>query len=702
SIYVYQNLISKSRVDFVIRYSIVNTTKSEAETQFVKLIEALRAVGLSTQVRYGSSTYILIFIRDWLIDANNTPTPSSIHMNFQENLITEAERLRLVHTLITSPISEGGVGLTPKSNEWKNVVDIFPLHNNTFNKKLLGKLGSKYFLDTKNLDELKDQFGEKIALYFAFVQSYFLFLAFPAGFGFFAWLFLGQYSSIYALFNGLWCIVFVEYWRKKQKKLISKWGSKNNYEYRYQTPRFQDESTINDSLLREKFQFFSSIKRLAKQFLQIPFVLAAVTALGGLIAICFGIEVFISEIYDGSYKKFLVLLPTVILAILMPAISNLLTKLASKLTHFEDYKTEDSHEASMIQKIFVLNFITSYFPIYLTAFVYVPFGQILLPYLNIFHQIIKSLAISNNQIVAKGIKFEINKDRLKSQVIYFTVTAQLINFGLELIVPFITRKISSKLKEIQASRTTKCQSRDEKVNDYADESMFLNQVRDEAEMKKYDVASDFREIVIQFGYLSLFSVVWPLTAVSFLVNNWIEIRGDAIKMAMESQRSLPWRSNSIGPWLDALDFLAWLGSLTSAAFIYLFSENRIDPDGTPWNIKGWGLLLTIFVFEHFFLATQLIVRKFLDKFDSSDHRVKKLEWLKIRKNYLMDQFSTEVNHNLSQKTCHKVNMDSWMLGNDAVKPKFAGNGPINFQFWQRHPSVDKIIENGKFYISRAN
>src|SRR6195952_3623886 len=104
------------------------------------------------------------------------------------------------------------------------------------------------------------------------------------------------------------------------------------------------------------------------------------------------------------------------------------------------------------------------------------------------------------------------------------------------------------------------------------------------------------------GYLSLFSVVWPLTAVSFFINNWIELRGDALKIALETQRPVPWRADSIGPWLDALGFLSWLGSLSTAALIYLFSGDGFGPDGTPNKITGWGLLLTMFFSEHIYLA----------------------------------------------------------------------------------------------------
>jgi hypothetical protein len=51
---------------------------------------------------------------------------------------------------------------------------------------------------------------------------------------------------------------------------------------------------------------FPATKRLRRQLLQIPFAIAAAIVLGALIATCFGIEVFISEIYDGPLKWILV------------------------------------------------------------------------------------------------------------------------------------------------------------------------------------------------------------------------------------------------------------------------------------------------------------------------------------------------------------------------------------------------------------
>lgn len=287
----------------------------------------------------------------------------------------------------------------------------------------------------------------------------------------------------------------------------------------------------------------------------------------------------------------------------------------------------------MISKIFVLNFITSYLPIFLTAFVYVPFAQIIVPHLDVFQLAVKPFAENEKQTTTPKAGFQINPDRLKKQVIYFTVTAQIVNFALEVVVPYVKRKVFHKVKEVQAERAAKRGggTASPSADDHPEEKAFLVRVRNEAELTKYDVTTDFREMVVQFGYLSLFSVIWPLTGVSFLINNWIELRGDALKIALETQRPVPWRADSIGPWLDALGFLAWLGSLTSAALVYLFSGTGSGPGGHPWDIKGWGLLLTMFFSEHIYLGIQLGVRKALSKIDSPGLQKERSERYLVRK-----------------------------------------------------------------------
>ncbi|RAL60301.1 hypothetical protein DID88_000078 [Monilinia fructigena] len=398
-------------VDFVIDYRFATTNKVQAEEQFVKLIEALNDVGLMTEVRHGDNCALLIFIKtassrhlrsevyrsrvqDWLYGVRTAAPEKNMQEALSAEPMTEAERLRLA---------------------W------------------IKEITSKYLLTTKDLEDIKDRFGEKIGFYFAFLQSYFMFLIFPAAFGFCAWVLFGQYSPIYAVVNGLWSIVYTEYWKKQETDLAVQWGVRGVSKIQHKRPDFKHEREIKDPVTGEQIKFYSPVKRLSRQLLQVPFALCATVILGSLIATCFAIEIFISEVYNGPFKAYLTFLPTIILTVFMPTLTALLTGFASKLTDLENYETVDSHDAAMVQKIFVLNFITSYMPIFLTAFVYVPFAQVIVPHLDIFQMAVRPFAENDEQMTVPKAGFQINPDRLKSQVIYFTVTAQIVNLPSKLL-----------------------------------------------------------------------------------------------------------------------------------------------------------------------------------------------------------------------------------------------------------------------------
>lgn len=142
----------------------------------------------------------------------------------------------------------------------------------------------------------------------------------------------------------------------------------------------------------------------------------------------------------------------------------------------------------------MINFVTSYLPIFLTAFVYVPFAKVLVPYLDVF-QVTAQRFTSNGTVKVKD--FDIDPNRLKKQIIYFTVTAQVVNFLLEAIVPIIKRKVFKAVKEVQTEMSHKNAQIQRK--DPEEESAFLERVRNEAELDDYDVTVDYREMVVQFG-----------------------------------------------------------------------------------------------------------------------------------------------------------------------------------------------------------
>jgi len=117
---------------------------------------------------------------------------------------------------------------------------------------------------------------------------------------------------------------------------------------------------------------------------------------------------------------------------------------------------------------------------------------------------------------------------------------------------------------------------DEQEKGGMEERAFLDRVREEAALPEYDLFVDYSEMVVQFGYVVLWSTIWPLAGAMAFINNIFETRSDAFKIAVHNRRAIPSRTDKIGPWLEVLTFLAWLGALTNSALVYLFSPQLLS------------------------------------------------------------------------------------------------------------------------------
>lgn len=106
--------------------------------------------------------------------------------------------------------------------------------------------------------------------------------------------------------NSLLCVAFVEYWKFQQHELAIRWGVKGVSSIEIKRKDFVGERMVRDPVTGQETHMFPAPKRMQRQLLQIPFIFAAVTALGTVIATCFGIEIFISEVYNGPFKSWLV------------------------------------------------------------------------------------------------------------------------------------------------------------------------------------------------------------------------------------------------------------------------------------------------------------------------------------------------------------------------------------------------------------
>ena len=223
-----------------------------------------------------------------------------------------------------------------------------------------------------------------------------------------------------------------------------------------------------------------------RQLASIPFALAALIVLGAITTGVFGIELFLSHVYSGSYKAWLEYLPTVLLALGLPYIREWMERMAVKLAEHENWRTQDRYEMSLTLKVFVLNFITSYLPILLSAFLYIPFGD------NILSSI-RSIVQSTTGIRdVLAVDIHVDTSRLRSEVIALTVTDQISGFGEELILPMLKLKAAQWYGDWRGANKGYNYSAMSGSYVAAAEVKFLNQIRDEAEREPYNVHEDIQ------------------------------------------------------------------------------------------------------------------------------------------------------------------------------------------------------------------
>ncbi|XP_015268066.1 PREDICTED: anoctamin-7 [Gekko japonicus] len=105
---------------------------------------------------------------------------------------------------------------------------------------------------------------------------------------------------------------------------------------------------------------------------------------------------------------------------------------------------------------------------------------------------------------------------------------------------------------------------------------------------------EYLEMVLQFGFITIFVAAFPLAPLFALLNNWVEIRLDAQKFVCEYRRPVAERAQGISVWFFLLDVLAHISVIVNAFLIAFTSDflPRLPPPAPPPPRPGRGSLLT--------------------------------------------------------------------------------------------------------------
>ncbi|KAL7280570.1 hypothetical protein ACG7TL_005504 [Trametes sanguinea] len=538
--------------------------------------------------------------------------------------LTPADRLRLVHTYVTSTPADGGLGVAPGSSNWDRVESVMVLHDHAFNESWIRAWTTRQ-LGFVKFDKIREQFGEAVALYFHFLSFYTKHLLFISAVGVLFYFFSLPYSTWYSSILLLWSITFVEWWRIKQRILSVRWGTKGSFRVEKR---------------RAQYVPLSWWKKDLRMLASLPVILFFASVLAVILTAIFIFEAFVTQLYTGPGHRFIGFSPTVLFVALVPRLLAIYHSYAVRLTNWENHGHQSTHDASLTIKTFSLSAIVAYLGIGLSAFVYVPFGEEVMAavqhYLfyrdTPFHATARTWLSSVYSALPSNVtapfnatanaekagsaanrtfwerdtgsaRGKLSSTRLQDQMFAFTVTNQVINTFLEIGLPFVTRAVASvrsgkglslaapaaganggngngKKKRVMFEDQS-AEAEAQRLADQEEEREFLDRVKREVALPDYDLFADYSEMVTQFGYVALWSTIWPLAPVMSLVNNWLELRSDAFKISVHVRRPIPTRTDTIGPWLDTLTFLTWLGALTNSALVYLFRpRDHCKPLGT--------------------------------------------------------------------------------------------------------------------------
>ncbi|KAG5643871.1 hypothetical protein DXG03_009501 [Asterophora parasitica] len=236
---------------------------------------------------------------------------------------------------------------------------------------------------------------------------------------------------------------------------------------------------------------------------------------------------------------------------LVPRFLALYRSLAGKMTTWENHAHHSTHAASLTLKTFALSALVAYLGIGLTAFVYVPFGAGVMQILQawIFKETTTGHFKALNNTASDGVSEEkpiaasggfwdmdassalhkLNHGRLKEQMFASMVTNQVVNTLTEVGLPFVFRAIASLRNSKKTAEGANTKSgvkkrvvfEDEKEKGGMEEREFLDRVRAEAALPDYEIFTDYDEMVTQFGYIALWSTIWPLAPGGFYVSTFL-------------------------------------------------------------------------------------------------------------------------------------------------------------------------------------
>ncbi|CAH8865193.1 unnamed protein product [Trichobilharzia szidati] len=436
-------------------------------------------------------------------------------------------------------------------------------------------------------------------------------------------------TVVFAVVMSLWAVVFFEMWKRKQVSLAYHWNV-NSLEPMDQPPRPEFMALLNKKCPRR----VNPITGYVEPFIpfwrrRIPVILitystvllAVLLTLGFLVSVVLYKLVVKAILYrhhnpmlQSTAGMIATMTGSCIHLVVIFIMKLIYDRMAIKLTDIENHRTQVEYDNSLTLKLYLLQFVNYYSSVFYIAFIQGTTSA--LPGTD--HILIQSTGCDQGDCL-----FE-----LFIQLVIIMVGKQIFGFIQESLMPVLW-KLFFKFRAMKRRRTVfaKVNSTDGENNvgqkpDILPTNVVNTQLSGicrrnilcRSDFYMLDPGSrplfnEYLEMMIQYGFITMFVPAFPLAPLFGLLNNLFEIRGDAKKLVNQYRRPVLERVQTIGIWLTMIHVLASIAIRTNACII-AFTTQFIDrcvyrysysPDG---SMKGFvNFTLSYMSTDRFHLPT---------------------------------------------------------------------------------------------------
>ncbi|XP_067236680.1 anoctamin-5 [Chanodichthys erythropterus] len=387
-----------------------------------------------------------------------------------------------------------------------------------------------------------------------------------------SYLFDNTATVFFAIFMGIWVTLFLEFWKRRQARLEYEWDLVDFEEEQQQLqlrPEYEIKCTSRrvNPITQELEPYLPLTSKCARSMLSGATVLfwicLIIASIIGVIAYRLAVfAAFASIMKDSPTNKLDVVgslitpqFATSVTAscinfVIIMILNFLYERVAIKITDMEVPKTHVEYENKLTVKMFLFQFVNYYSSCFYVAFFKGKFVGYPGKYAYMFGE---WSGLRNEECEPGGCLIE-----LTTQLVIVMVGKQVWGNIQEALVPWLRNWWVSRSARNHPESLYSRWEQDHDLQTFGQLGLFY----------------EYLEMVVQFGFITLFVASFPLAPLLALMNNILEVRVDAWKFTTQFRRPVAAKAHSIGAWEEILNMIAVFSVVTNA-FIVSFTSDMI-------------------------------------------------------------------------------------------------------------------------------